>query len=258
MGSYGSFGAGMSSGLTSGTKLGKSWIDTFKQNKEEDIENALFKNLYESQDIMNQATGEMEQSQTLMDKIKGMTPDQTTGLIASHMAQSGAKMDGQMYMGIANLAQGLFQQQQQQNLSVEKLNLAKGKVENAQNLIYNRNQKTLFAKNKRNIAQTTQANGGKPFSYTPDGKIDVHSIDLKGEWYKNATSTIKNGIMAQLGITAPAMQYNTTKTNNSTVTHKNNKNKGKPTKVKVGVPFEDNGKWYVVDANKNVKEVPKP
>ena len=135
-------------GLASGTAAGKSWINSYKDAKEESITNQLFKAGMELQQEGEQIDAEGNKIKRDAMNFANMSGDQITNSMLQQITANGGKIDDQTYR-IAYQVGNLFQEKKQEvSLFNEKKRLYDAKVSNVYNTINNRNRRTSYLNNK--------------------------------------------------------------------------------------------------------------
>lgn len=167
MGHYGSFGAGFTQGIKTGSTLAESWVDNYKKKKEDEVQNLLFTQAYESQQVMNQATGEMESIQAPIEALKNMSPEEMNGWALNTIRASGKKINGdidEVVTGFTNNLFNMFQTEKMADIKYKKGLVGLASAE----------QKLANLKAKQ--AQRNSLTGG----YTPQGQQGGQPVQQGG------------------------------------------------------------------------------
>ncbi len=150
-----------SSGLRAGASVGRQWVTDYKQNKQDEIENQLFKAGMELQQDRMVTDAEGEQMQAEAMQFASMTGDEITNSMLAQVTASGGKIDDQTYK-IAYGVGSLFKEKKNQyEMHEAKLATQEMREQNLRNTVFNRN-----ARNARNVEKhTAQKNG----TWNPSG-----------------------------------------------------------------------------------------
>ena len=104
---------GFAAGFRAGNSIVGDWVDTYKQGKEEQITNKLFKAGMELQQEGEQVDAEGNKIAREALDFANMSGDQITNSMLEYIAANGGKVDDQTYR-IAYKEGNLFQQKKQE------------------------------------------------------------------------------------------------------------------------------------------------